>query len=124
LAQYFFDTSALVKYYHVEAGTPAVSEIFAEPDRKIRISTLGLLETQSAFAMKVRSGALTRDGAGLQRARLMLDIAAGDIEVYSVAEEHFVAAERLVGATDSRDACEPSTPCSWRRRSICNGRVS
>ncbi|MGH9785013.1 MAG: type II toxin-antitoxin system VapC family toxin [Terriglobia bacterium] len=97
MAQYFFDTSALVKYYHVEVGTPAVSGIFAERDRKIRISSLGLLEIQSAFAMKVRSGALARHGAGLQRARLMLDVAAGDIEVFGVAEDHFVAAERLVG---------------------------
>jgi hypothetical protein len=27
----------------------------------------------------------------------MLDIAAGDIEVYSVTEDHFVMAERLIG---------------------------
>jgi len=33
----------------------------------------------------------------MQRARLMLDIAAGDIEVYSVTEDHFVFAERLIG---------------------------
>jgi len=77
-----------LKYYHEELGTAVVSAIFAERDRRTCISSLGLLETQSAFAMKVRSGVLTREGAGLQRARLMLDIAAGDIEVYSVAEEH------------------------------------
>jgi uncharacterized protein len=97
LAQHFFDTSAIVKYYHTETGTPQVSAIFAEPDRKIRISGLGLLEIQSTFAMKVRSGVLDRKAAGTQRARLMVDIAAGDIEVYSVTDEHFVIAERLVG---------------------------
>jgi hypothetical protein len=97
LAQYFFDTSAIVKYYHEEAGTPQVAAIFSEPDRKIRISSLGLLEIQSTFAMKVRSGVLDRNAAGTQRARLMLDIAAGDIEVYGMTQEHFVTAERLVG---------------------------
>ena len=42
-----------MKYYHEEAGTAAVSRIFAELGRKIQISTLGLVETQAAFAMKV-----------------------------------------------------------------------
>jgi hypothetical protein len=97
LAQYFFDISAAVKYYHTETGTPAVSAIFAEPSREIRISSLGLLEIQSALAMKVRSGVLDRRAAGLQRARLMLDIAAGDIEVFSVTEDHFLTAGRLTG---------------------------
>jgi hypothetical protein len=56
LSQYFFDTSAIVKYYHAEVGTPVVSGVFTEQGRKVRISSLGLLEIQSAFAMKVRSG--------------------------------------------------------------------
>ncbi len=97
MAQFFFDTSAAVKYYHTEAGSPKVLSIFAEPHRIIRISSLGLLELHSAFAMKVRSGVLDRRGAGMQRARLLLDIAAGDIEVYGITEDHFVAAERLIG---------------------------
>jgi len=47
--------------------------------------------------MKVRSGVLDRRSAGMQRARLLLDIAAADIEVYTITEYHFVAAERLIG---------------------------
>jgi len=49
LAALFFDTSALVKYYHEEAGTHAVERLFAKPDRQARISTLGLLEAQAAW---------------------------------------------------------------------------
>ncbi len=60
MAEYFFDTSALVKFYHAEDGTPTVAATFAEPGRKIRISALGFLETQSAFVRKVRAGALER----------------------------------------------------------------
>jgi predicted nucleic acid-binding protein len=97
LAKYFFDTSALVKYYHAESGTVEVSAIFAEPGRQIRISTLGLLETQSAFAMKVRSGFLDRQSAGAFRARLMLDVASDVLQPYTVTDDHFDTAERLIG---------------------------
>jgi predicted nucleic acid-binding protein len=97
LAQYFFDTSAAVKYYHTETGSPKVASIFAGTDRTVRISSLGLLELHSAFAMKARSGVLDGRSVGMLRARLLLDIAADDIEVYSVTEDHFNAAERLIG---------------------------
>ena len=97
MAALFFDTSALVKYYHVEAGTSAVLDIFAAEGRRIRISTLGLLEAQSAFAMKVRLGEIDRNTAGILRARLMLDIAAGEIEVFTLSREHLELAGRLIG---------------------------
>lgn len=94
--RYFFDTSAIVKYYHSETGTQQVSAILAEPESEIRISSLGFLEIQSAFAMKVRSGMLDRQTALMLRSRFLLDIAAGEIEVWSVVSQHFAAAERLV----------------------------
>jgi predicted nucleic acid-binding protein len=97
LAKYFFDTSALVKYYHAESGTVEVSVIVAEPGSQIRISTLGLLETQAAFAMKVRSGFLNRQSAGAFRARLMLDVASDVVQPYTVTDDHFDSAERLIG---------------------------
>jgi len=97
LAQYFFDTSAAVKYYHTEAGSGRVAEIFAEPDRECRISSLGVLEIQSALALKFRMGEISREAAGTQRARLMLDIAAGAIDVCRLTDEHLVSAEQLIG---------------------------
>src|SRR5262249_1583328 len=63
----------------------------------IRISSLRFLELQSAFALKVRSGGFDLKSAGIQRARFLLDIAAGDVELYSLTVDHFVSAERLVG---------------------------
>lgn len=96
MAHYFLDSSAAVKYYHAEVGTPAVIAIFAQPGRKVRISSLGFLEIQSAIAMKVRSGFLSKDAAGVQRARLLLDLAAGEIEVFRLTAEHFAIAERLL----------------------------
>jgi predicted nucleic acid-binding protein len=97
VAHYFFDTSALVKFYHAEVGTNKVSAIFSEQGRQIRISSIGLIEVQSAFAMKVRAGVIDSRLAGQQRAALMLDVASGGIEVYSVNQHHFKHAERLIG---------------------------
>jgi uncharacterized protein len=97
LARYFFDSSALAKRYHPEVGTPKVLSIFGEPGREIRISKLSFLELQSVFAMKVRAGVLNRAEAGIQRARLMVDIAAGEIEAFGMTAGHFVVAERLIG---------------------------
>ena len=97
MVQYFFDTSAAVKYYHAEIGTRAVSAMFAQPGRRVLISSLGFIEIQSAFALKVRSAVHDRKAAGIQRARLLLDVAAGDIEVFSITEDHFATAERLIG---------------------------
>jgi PIN domain len=85
-----------LKYYHAEIGSERVASIFAEPGRKIRISRIGLVEIQSALAMKVRSGALKQAAAELQRQRLLLDVADSALEVYKVTEEHFWMAERLV----------------------------
>ena len=63
----------------------------------VRVSSLGVLEAQSVFAMKVRSVALERSLAGLFRARLMLDIAAGSLETYRITADHFREAERIIG---------------------------
>ena len=97
MARYFFDTSAFVKFYHAEVGTEKVSAIFSEQGREIRISSIGLLEIQSAFAMKVRTGVLDCQLAGQQRAALMLDLASGAVEVYSLTDIHFKQAEGLIG---------------------------
>jgi predicted nucleic acid-binding protein len=101
LAQYFFDSSALAKRYHPEPGAPKVLSIFGERDREVRISKLSFIEIQSVFAMKVRGGVITRNEAGVQRARLLIDIAAGEIEVCAWTSDHFRAAERLIGRHSS-----------------------
>lgn len=96
MAGYFFDTSALVKYYHVENGTTEVARIISQPGNEIRVSILGIVETQSAFAMKVRAGVLDRQAALALRARLMLDIAAGVLRPHALTNDHFEAAELLI----------------------------
>ena len=49
MANYFIDTSALVKYYHAEDGTQEVTRLLDEPAARHYISRLSLVETVSAF---------------------------------------------------------------------------
>jgi uncharacterized protein len=126
LDRYFFDSSAFAKRYHRETGTSAVMAIFAKPAREIRISRLTYVEVQSVFAMKVRGGFINRDEAGQQRARLLLDIAAGEVEVCGVMPEHFAMAERLIGTHSfsarlrTLDAIQLAVALDLRKRNLPN----
>ena len=68
-----------------------------QSERQVLISKLGFVEIQSVFAIKVRGGQISREDAGLQRAQLIVDVAAGLIEVWSMSLDHFSTAERLIG---------------------------
>jgi len=61
--QFFFDTSAFAKRYHLEVGSDRIAAIFQSQNSTFQISNLGVLEAQSAFAMKVRTGQITPDKA-------------------------------------------------------------
>jgi uncharacterized protein len=52
------DSSALVKYYHPEVGSPRVIAIADDPGNILFISRIGLVEIHSALARKVRMGEL------------------------------------------------------------------
>ena len=96
MARSFLDTSALVKYYHPEEGTGAVTQFVQERNAHHDISRLGIVEAQHAFAIKLRTGDITeRDFAGL-RQRLLRDIAQGLFQHVRVTEPHYRAAESLI----------------------------
>lgn len=95
MAGHFFDSSALVKLYHPEAGTPIVDQIVNAANNPIRISRLTTAELTSAFAIKVRTKAINRDDAALFLQQFRRDIAIGKLEVFSVAESEFAMAELL-----------------------------
>ncbi len=59
MAGFFWDTSALVKHYHPEVGTPEVDNLLQTPGSQHAISRLAVTETFSAFAGKVRAGLIT-----------------------------------------------------------------
>lgn len=55
----FFDTSALVKRYYEEPGTELVDELI-EDDRRVSITSLGVIETISAFRRKYNRGQISK----------------------------------------------------------------
>jgi len=104
LPQYFFDTSALVKRYHEEEGTPRVRDIFTEADSAIRVSTLGTVEIFSAFAIKVRSGQLTREAAQILSDGVLADVVSGRIVPYAVRMGTLPTRSAWFGASPSTTA--------------------
>ena len=89
MAVYFFDSSALAKFYHPEVGTPAVDRIIQAADSKIRISRLTVVELPSVLAIKVRTQFINRDD-------VRQDIISQKFEVFAVREIEFATAERLI----------------------------
>ena len=93
---HFFDSSALVKLYHTEVGTPVVDQIVNDAGNPTRISRLTAAELTSAFAIKVRTQSISLDDAAVFLRQFRKDIAMGKLEVFSVAESEFAMAESLV----------------------------
>jgi len=60
VADYFFDSSALVKAYIAEAGTNWVRSILDDPQHRITISALAEVEVISALTRRFNEGDLTR----------------------------------------------------------------
>ncbi|MFT5365187.1 MAG: putative nucleic acid-binding protein [Candidatus Latescibacterota bacterium] len=74
MANCFFDTSALIKYYHEEIGRKKVIDLINEPSNRIFISRLGLIEWHSALARLVRMGILIPNDFRILRSRFLSDI--------------------------------------------------
>lgn len=70
----FFDTSALVKYYRLEAGSNRVSQIVAAADNTIYISELAVVEHTSAYWQLYRMGKLDEATARAALAQFSADI--------------------------------------------------
>ena len=60
MADYFFDSSALVKAYIAEAGTHWVRTILDDPQHRISISALAEVEVISALTRRFKEGDLTQ----------------------------------------------------------------
>jgi predicted nucleic acid-binding protein len=96
LAGYFFDSSALAKLYHPEAGTTIVERIIRDPDTNILISRLAVVELPSVFAYKVRTNVITRADSAVLLRQFREDIVSGDLQVFGLRDSELRAAERLV----------------------------
>ena len=74
-----------------------VSAIVQDPASINQISNLAILETQSAFAMKVRTGALDKADAGIARDKVFRDVAARVFFAVRLEASHIDDARGLVG---------------------------
>ena len=70
----FFDTSALIKYYHDELGRQEVVDLIDNPDNHIFISRLGRIEWHSAFFRLMCMNTFTQDEFQTIRTRFLSDI--------------------------------------------------
>ena len=56
---FYFDSSAIVKRYVPETGSSWLKELFTNPNDVFIIAQIGIVEVATAFARKVREGAIT-----------------------------------------------------------------
>lgn len=96
MPNYFFDTSALGKNYHSEVGTPKVEQLLGDPDIRHFKSRLSVIEIQSVFAGKVRTGAISESDLGTLRRRFLTDVAKRRLDVVRMSGFHYQEAERLI----------------------------
>jgi hypothetical protein len=96
MGEFFFDTSALLKRYQSEQGTRFIDELFADAASSFFISRLGVIETTSALALKVRTGELPLDDYIVIRKKFLGDVLKGNLKVVRPLVRHYRNAEQLV----------------------------
>lgn len=96
MAQYLLDTSALVKYYHVEIGSPKVIALIDDPRDVSFLSRLSVLEVHSAFARRVRAGEITAAHFQQWRKRFFADLRTRKFRIVRFTPAHEREAIRLV----------------------------
>jgi predicted nucleic acid-binding protein len=96
MARCFFDTSALVKHYHLEDGTPEVDRLIGEAGAEIVISRLTLVETVSVFAIKVRTGEFDAADFARLEGRFSAEVARKRYRVARFLNAHYARAQDLI----------------------------
>ena len=96
MAGHFWDTSALVKHYHAELGTAKVDALLQVPGFQQVISRLGVTETFSVFAGKVRAGLVTQAEFDKLCRRFLADTRGKVFSVARLLVAHHKEAERLL----------------------------
>ena len=127
---YFLDTSALAKLYHPEIGSERMESLAQSPGAQMIISELSLIEIESVFATKVRTGAMARTALDHLRGLFSADIAKGRFDVVVLARRHFRNAGALVRlygvdhALRTLDALQVSVAVDLQRRGVTSELVA
>lgn len=88
---YFFDTSALIKRYHLESGSPAVIQIFEEEENRILIASLSLAEFVSAFNRIKNHRQITEPDFQAILDKFSTDISLGRIGIINIEQAHIIS---------------------------------
>jgi predicted nucleic acid-binding protein len=96
MADYFLDSSAVGKNYHVEVGTAQVERLLKEHAARHFISRLSVIELQSVFARKVRMDVISEADFQLLRRRFLADVTQRRFRVVRMTGFHYQEAERLI----------------------------
>jgi hypothetical protein len=124
MADYFLNSSAVGKNYHVEVGTAEVERLLKEPGDRHFISRLTVIEVPSIFAGKVRTGAITEADFQLLRRRFLTDVTKRQFHVIRLTGFHYHEAERLINQHAPRrslrtlDALQLAVALDLRRRGM------
>jgi len=130
MARYFLDSSALVKRYHHEHGSPDVHLLFNAPENRLVISRLALVELASCLARLVREGVLTDVGFGSLMLRVEADVAVGLLAVAAVSAPRLEEAAELLAThgltlnVRTLDALHLATAQALNRRNRITGFVA
>ena len=119
----FVDSSAMVKYYHTEAGSAEVIQLVQEPNSRHFISRLITVEIVSAFAIKTRTGELDKSDFVPLLKRFLRDVARRQFRVLRVTNAHYETAVELTETYFQRrlrtlDALHLSVALDLRRRGM------
>ncbi len=90
----FFDTSALVKYFHLEAGTAEVIELIDNPVHRIWVSDLARIEFISALYRKLRRGDI--ENVQLQETLSGFDLEWAQFNAQPLSEAVVIEADKLM----------------------------
>jgi len=96
MAGTFFDTSALVKHYHTEAGSAEVDRLWNDPATVLFVSRLSACEILSAFAGKVRTGEISAADFAVLTRRFATDARKKSFTTIRLLAKHFKEADRQI----------------------------
>lgn len=96
MSAYFLDTSALAKLYRREGGSDFVDRIFSDPESRRIISRVTIVELESVFARKLRTGEIDQQAVRIARLRFEADLGGSHLLLASVNDDHFRIARRLL----------------------------
>ena len=96
MPRYFLDTSDLAKLYRSETGSAFLDRIFSDPASQQLISRVTIVEMESVFALKARTGEIDQQAVLVARRRLEADLGHSRLLVAAVNDDHFRGARQLL----------------------------